>query len=113
MLSLFPYALSFTLFAPLLFRIALAATLGYAAKGHVQMPDIRMRVLAVVEFITAGFLIVGLWTQAAALAAIVIAGVWFFFPTRTYALSTVLLAGAIAASLFVTGAGRFAFDLPF
>lgn len=113
MLSLFPYALSFTMFAPFLFRVTLATVLGYAARGHVQMSEIRMRALAAVEFIIAGFILAGLWTQAAALAAVIVAGIWFFFPMRTYAVSTILLSALIAISLIITGAGRFAFDLPF
>jgi len=73
----------------------------------------RVRILGAVEFITAALIFVGLWTQAAAVASIIISGIWFFFPLRTYALSTVLLSCVIALSLIVTGAGRFAFDLPF
>jgi len=114
MYSLFPLVLSYGFtFAPLILRIALALTLGAAARTHIGAQDTRIRILGAVEIIVAVLALVGLWTQAAALVAIIICGVWFFFPLRTYVLSTVLLTFVIALSLIFLGAGKFAFDLPF
>ena len=113
MLSLFPYVLSYGIFAPALLRFALVGVLGLAAWHHLEAPDARARFLGIAETVAAALLLAGLWTQAAALVAAIIAGIWFFFPTKTYAVSTIFLAFTIALSLILLGAGKIAFDLPF
>ena len=113
MLSLFPYALSFGLFAPTLLRITLTAVLAYAAWKDLDTKDTRTRFLGIAETLAATLIFVGLWTQAAALLAALISGIWFFSPAKTYSVSTILMTFAISISLIVMGAGRLAFDLPF
>jgi uncharacterized membrane protein YphA (DoxX/SURF4 family) len=89
---------------------------------HISWPGIRsgrlvLTLLIISELIIGGLLIVGLYTQLAALMSIALClklMTWHHrfpigsIPTR---LSFVLLL-AISISLFITGAGFFAFDLP-
>ena len=113
MLSLFPFALSFGLFAPTILRIVVSCALAYAAWKDLATTDMSTRFVGIAETLAAALLFVGLWTQAAALLSVVISGVWFYSQKKTYPTSTVLFVFAISISLFVMGAGRMAFDLPF
>ncbi|MEN9561465.1 MAG: hypothetical protein RIQ56_738 [Candidatus Parcubacteria bacterium] len=110
MLSLFPFALSFAVFAPLLLRIALAATLLIASQEHFA-GNMYKRGLAIIEFAASIFLILGLWTQPAAGVSVLIIASWLF-GNSPYPKSTVLLAMVIACSLIILGPGKIAFDLP-
>ena len=71
----------------------------------------------VAELAVAGFLLVGAYTQIAALLLMLMSlklmliRPWFPHPTIPSRLFYLLLF-AIAISLFITGAGAFAFDLP-
>ncbi|MBI2610618.1 hypothetical protein HYW60_01635 [Candidatus Kaiserbacteria bacterium] len=113
MLSVFPELLFLSPLAPFLLRIALAMLFALAAWNHVARPDAASRVLAIFEFVVAIALVVGAWTQPAALLGAIIAAVWFFQKTsRVYELSTILLTLVISLSLVITGAGAFAVDLP-
>lgn len=113
MLSVFPEILFLSPLAPFLLRIALGILLGFAGFRHMRRLDIVSRILAAVEFAAAAALVLGTWTQPAALTASIVAAIWLFQPSsRVHSLSTILLALVIALSLIVTGAGAFAFDLP-
>ncbi|MBI2025511.1 hypothetical protein HYT04_01855 [Candidatus Kaiserbacteria bacterium] len=113
MLSVFPEILFLSPLAPFLIRVALGIIFGLAGWTHFQRQDIASRGLSVVEFVIAIALVVGAWTQPAALLASIVTLMWLFQPTsRVYARSTVLLSLIMALSLIVTGAGAFAFDLP-
>lgn len=113
MLSIFPEILFLSPLAPFLIRVALGLLFASAAWTHLKRQDIASRTLSIVEFVIAAALIVGAWTQPAALLGSIVAAVWLFRPTsRVYARSTVLLALVLSLSLIVTGAGAFAFDLP-
>ena len=58
-------------------------------------------------------LMVGAWTQAAALFGLLLVALSLAYPKlRAYSFSTMLLALVMLASLVVTGPGAFAFDLP-
>jgi len=113
MLSLFPEILFLAPFSALLLRLALAFVFAYAAWTHVSRGEMLVRALGVAEIAVAVALFTGSWTQAGALAGIVVAALWLFSPSwSTYARGTVLLSLAICVSLLVTGAGAFAFDMP-
>jgi len=112
MLSVFPEILFLSPLAPFLIRLALGGVFVFAAWAHVQHPDIASRVLSILEFGIAIPLVVGAWTQPAALLGSIVIAVWLFQPRRVYHLSTILLALVMALSLIVTGAGALAFDLP-
>ena len=74
-------------------------------------------VFPIAELVIAGFLLVGAYTQIAALLIIImslkliIVRPWFAHPSIPSRLFYTLLF-AVALSLFITGAGAFAFDLP-
>jgi len=113
MLSLFPEILFLSPMAPLLMRLTLAILLALCAWAHVSRTDTSSRLWAIAEVAAAAALFVGAWTQAVSLA--VAAGILlgFFFPqTKVFPKSTMVLAIVMAVSLVVTGAGRFALDLP-
>lgn len=113
MLSLFPQILFLAPFSAFLIRIALAIVFMYSAWNLLRQSDTLSRGTSIVEIVVAASLIAGIWTQAAALAGLVIIGIHFFTPRlRTVALGTALLSLVLCLSLLVTGAGAFAFDLP-
>lgn len=113
MLSLFPELLFLAPFSALVLRLSLTVLLGLTAWAHVSRPSMLMRAWALGEVVLAAALLVGAWTQPAAL----IAAVWLFASIfvrdmRLFSKSTVILAIIICLSLAVTGPGAFAFDLP-
>ncbi len=113
MLSLFPQLLFLSPFAPFLIRLALAVLVALAAWQHLSRPDHLSRALSVFEIALATALLAGAWTQAAAIAGFLFIGLGFFFPRiRAYSISTTALSLVMLATLVVTGAGIFAFDLP-
>ena len=81
------------------------------------LPPIVIPVLALAELTIGGLLLIGYHTQYAALAGVVLALTFLVFRGATESelvpprLFFVLLLGAFL-SLFITGAGIFAFDLP-
>lgn len=114
LLSLFPGLLFLTPFAPLIIRVALGLVLFFSAKHHFAQNDMRIRGLGTLEGAVAVLLIVGAWTQGAALVALVIIGGWLTIPQfRTMPKSTALLSLALSFTLLMTGAGLFAIDQPF
>ena len=112
MLSLLPQVLFLTPLAIAVIRITLGVLFLYAAWRQFPEKDVLTRIFAALEVVIAIALIVGFWTQAAALAALIVLLVWLFSPKRIYPVSTLLLALVMALSLVVTGPGAFAFDLP-
>jgi len=113
MLSLFPELLFLAPLAAFVIRIATGLTLVYMASKHITVSTTAVRTLGVVEGIAALLLIAGAYTQAAALAGIVIVLFSLFAPSyRTLPRSTLILLAILALSLIVTGAGPFAVDLP-
>ena len=113
MLSVFPEILFLSPLAPLLIRVALGGVFAYTAWTHMKSADNTTRVLSIIEGVAAILLVVGAWTQPAALAALVLLAAHAFMPhLRVVSREATLLALVMAASLLLTGAGAFAFDLP-
>ena len=114
MLSVFPDILFLSPFAMLLMRFAAATVFGYAAWQHIPQASMLARIVAVLEIVCAALLLVGLYTQPAALLGIAIFLLHMFIPSlRTVPTSTELLLFVLCLSLLLTGAGKLAFDLPF
>ena len=121
MLSLFPSLLSYERFGPFLIRIVLGITLGYFGYKKViaqgTSSGSNARTYGAVEIFVSLFLIIGLYTQLAALINAIILVIKISFKARDRALFTdginyYVLLLAMALSVIVTGAGAWAFDLP-
>jgi len=113
MLSVFPELFYLAPLSAFLIRVALGVVFTYAALQHIKSTDVASRSLAVAEGVTAAGLIVGLWTQPAAILGVLIVGTWLALPKlRVVALGTALLSLVLSVTLLITGAGPFAFDLP-
>jgi hypothetical protein len=113
MLSLLPEVLFLGAFAATLIRISLAVMFAYNAWINVSKEDAAVRTFAIIEIATAAALFIGAWTQAFALAAVLIGVIALVLPQfRVWPRSTVALMIIMALTLVVTGAGAFAFDLP-
>jgi uncharacterized membrane protein YphA (DoxX/SURF4 family) len=113
MLSLFPEILFLSPFAALLIRVALAILFAYAAWQHTQRKEILLRVTGFLELVAGATILVGIFTQGAALVAFIGIATGLMVPKmRAYPLSTTLLTLVMLATLVVTGAGALAFDLP-
>ncbi len=110
MLSIFPELLFLSLFAPFILRVTLAVLFGLASWARFKKGPLA---LSVAEALVAILILIGAWTQLAALAALALLGIYLCFRSHApYTRSTLLLALPIAFSLLITGAGAFAFDLP-
>ncbi|MEK7194565.1 MAG: hypothetical protein AAB660_02665 [Patescibacteria group bacterium] len=116
MLNPFPELLVYTTFAPFILRLVLG--LIYLDLGVLNFKKTgNTKLLGGVEVIGAIMLLMGLYTQIAAILFIIISGVSFYIEYKD---ATVLkrdivfylLILAIAVSLLLTGAGAYAKDLP-
>lgn len=113
MLSIFPELLFLAPFAAFMIRVAVGVMLGMSAYRHVSIATPLMRALGILEGVVALLLILGGYTQAAAMVGFVIVAFALFVPAyRTFPRSTLVLLLILCLSLVVTGAGPFAFDLP-
>lgn len=113
--SVFPQLFFLSFFAPLILRVSVGLLFLYDAKSFWQS-ETKKPLLAATGGIIGVLLIAGAWTQVAALAGIAYAiFVWFRKENSSVfsKKSIVLLASAILLSLLTTGAGAFAFDLPY
>jgi len=128
-----PFPIQFlAMFAYFLLRITIGFALLYLGVKHYKARDELKNILvlswfpygafaaltfAVGEIMIGGFLIAGAYTQYAALALMVMSikmlfmRNWFNHPSIPQKIFYFLLLGA-SFSLFITGAGVFAFDLP-
>ena len=120
MLSIFPFLLSYQELSPLLIRIVLGLTLAYFGyrkiKGRGQSSGSNSVLYGAVEILISIFLVIGLYTQLAALINAIIL-IKLAFKARNKQLLTdgvnyYILLLVMAISLMVTGAGWWAFDLP-
>jgi uncharacterized membrane protein YphA (DoxX/SURF4 family) len=118
MLSLFPNLLTYEMLAPLALRVTLGVVLllwGFkAVRPHVTTSN---TILGVIDVVSGVLLIVGLFTQAAALVAAIILASKLWNKAVSKALFTdgvnyYFILFIIAVSLVFTGAGFLAFDLP-
>lgn len=121
MLSLFPSLLSYDQLSPLILRVVLGITLAYFGYqkiiGKGGSSGSNTKIYGGVEIIIAIFLIIGLFTQLAALLNAIILVIKLGFKVRdrkflTDGINYYLLLLAIAISVMFTGAGWLAFDLP-
>ncbi len=121
MLSAFPFLLSYQQLAPFILRVILGITLAYFGYqkilGKGGSSGSNTKIYGGIEILVSVFLIIGLWTQVAALINAVILVVKLGFKIRhkeflTNGINYYLLLLAIAVSVMLTGAGWFAFDMP-
>jgi uncharacterized membrane protein YphA (DoxX/SURF4 family) len=72
------------------------------------------RCMGALSLVGGSLLFLGLYTQAAALVTLFVSSLGFLriVPTPLQNRTTLILMATISLSLFVTGAGPFAFDLP-
>lgn len=118
MLSAFPSLLSWSQVSPLILRVALGIILLYwTYKTFKQSGSMNTKIVSAFEGVAGILLILGLWTQIAALFVIIEMLVHLGNKIRSRAFLTdgvnyYLLILVIAVSLIVTGPGLLAFDLP-
>ncbi len=119
MLSLFPSLLAFQMFSPLIIRLTLGGILLYWSYKTIvkSRPQTNQKVVSLIEGISGTLLIIGLWTQVAALIVVIDFVVRLYFKFQKKLLFSdgvnyyfVLL--VLAVSLLFSGAGFLAFDLP-
>ena len=122
-LSVFPYILSYQQLSPVLIRLVLGAIMiywaytGLRATGTSGKQSGAQKGLDVLEGILGLMLVVGLWTQVAALILAVGFVVCIIQKIRTGTFLTsgvyyMLILLVLALSLLVTGPGWWAFDYP-
>ncbi|MBM3272020.1 hypothetical protein FJY94_01910 [Candidatus Kaiserbacteria bacterium] len=113
MFSLFPELLFLAPFSALMLRATLATVLAVSAWHHAGTSDTRLRIIGIAEAGVALALALGAQAQGAALAAGAILVLELAVPrSRALPPSTLWLSLIIALSVFITGAGAIAFDLP-
>ncbi len=133
MLNVFPDLLNLSFFAPLLLRIALGVvfldfgrhTLGRGRGQHgalfealgLKQGHRYVTPFAVIEIVLAVMLIVGIYTQVAALAVFILSLEGYYLKGKhgqhiEHRRHLFFLTAIIAFSLLLTGAGALAFDLP-
>ena len=120
-LSLFPYLLSYQQISPFLIRIALGVTLAYFGyrkmMGQGESSGSNSKIYGAIEIIIAFFLIIGLWTQLAALLNAVILLIKLGWKIKegkflTDGVNYYILLLVMAISLIFTGPGFLAIDYP-
>ncbi len=119
--SLFPYLLTYEQFAPFILRVTLGVTLAYFGyqkiKGRGKSSGSNTVIYGAVEILIAVFLVIGLFTQLAALLNAVILVIKIGYKIRDKAFLTdginyYVLLLAMAIAVVFSGAGFLAFDLP-
>ena len=113
--GLFPELFNFSFLAPFVLRIALGAPLIKHSFGKIISPQSALqKILGGIVFLSGIFLVIGLFTQAAAIAVslIIIASSIIMGGKHPRSWTERLIKLAIAVSLILTGPGMFAFDLP-
>ena len=120
-LSIFPSLLAYQQAGPLIIRAVLGLTLVYFGyekiKGRGQSSGSNSLVYGITEIVIAAFLLIGLYTQLAALLNALILIIKLAIKAREGKLLTdgvnyYILLLAMCISLMVTGAGFWALDLP-
>ena len=113
--SLFPELFNFSFLAPFILRIALGVPLIKHGFNKIISPQSALqRILGGIVFLSGIFLVIGLFTQAAAIAVslIIIVNSIMVRGQHPRSWTERLIKLAIAVSLILTGPGIFAFDLP-
>ena len=118
MLSLFPNFLSWSQVSPLLIRQALGAVVIYWSYRALRYSktDTKEKITAVIEGLAGILLVIGLWTQLAAMVVAIdlivrLVGRIMKKSFLTDGVNYYLILLVLALSLLVTGAGWMAFDL--
>jgi putative oxidoreductase len=120
MLSLFPSLLTYQQFGPFIIRVVLGITLAYFGYqkiiGRGKSSGSNSVVYGVTEIVVALFLVIGLFTQLAAMINALILVIKLGHKAREKAFLTdginyYILLLAMAIALIFMGAGMFAFDL--
>jgi uncharacterized membrane protein YphA (DoxX/SURF4 family) len=118
MLSIFPSLLAYQQLSPFIIRLVLGAIFVYWAyrgfKHHAG--STRDKTVSIIEIILGILIIIGLWTQMAALVAVIDLIIRLIGRMQKRAFLTdgvnyYLILLVLSLSLLVTGAGAFAFDL--
>ncbi|MBX4200118.1 DoxX family protein [Candidatus Parcubacteria bacterium] len=133
MLNTFPSLLTYSLLAPFILRLTIgfifvdlgilkfkserARTIESLRALGLPSPENLALIYGAVQFIGGVMLIIGLYTQIAALVFVILGALEFYIEwTEREVLKRdivfYLLMLAIALSILITGAGRFAFDIP-
>ena len=120
MLNIFPSLLIYGFFAPTVLRIAVALLsfyVVYATWHHKGKHETLGWASMIANAVVGIMLLVGYFTQIAALVALLFRLASFVMPKKyrdfvPLPMSTRLIVAAICISLLLTGAGALAFDLP-
>ncbi|MEI8327510.1 MAG: DoxX family protein [Candidatus Taylorbacteria bacterium] len=119
MLSAFPTLLSYSRFSSLLIRFILSIIFIAYAYRTFRDPEARIpqKFVGLIEGVAGVLLLIGLWTQVAALVIIVDMVMCLIVKFRSRAflsdgVNYYILLLVMAISLLITGAGWLAFDLP-
>ncbi|MCR4334370.1 MAG: hypothetical protein NUV47_01395 [Patescibacteria group bacterium] len=116
MLSAFPTLLNYSMIAPFLIRLTLAGVFLVMAKSNV-MSGGHKKTIGTIQIIGSLFLIIGLFTQVVAL----VFGIYLVYliqqKIKTHAFLTkginyYLILFILCVVLLISGAGRFAIDIP-
>lgn len=113
--SFFPELFNFSFLAPFILRIALGVPLVKRGFGKIIAKEkTSQKILGGIVFLSGLLLVVGLFTQAAAviISFIIITGSIIMRGRHPLSLTERLIKLAIAVSLILSGPGLFAFDLP-
>lgn len=119
--SLFPYLFTYEQVAPLILRLILGITLAYFGYRKMKERDTssgsNSAIYGAAEIVVGLFLVIGLFTQLAAIINVVILIIKIGYKIRNKAFLTdginyYLLLLVIAISVIFLGPGWFAFDLP-
>ena len=118
MLSVFPTLLSWSQLSPFLIRLVLGAVLIYWAYAGIRnkTASAQSKGLSIVEAFAGALIVIGLWTQVAALVALIDLLVRLISRITkksflTDGVNYYLILLVLTISLMTTGAGWWAFDL--
>ena len=113
--SLFPELFTFSFIAPFILRVALGVPLKKRGFGKIIAKEkAPQKILGGIVLVVGTLLVIGLFTQAAAIAVllIIIASSIIMRGRHPRSWTERLVKLALAVSLILTGPGWFAFDLP-
>ncbi len=116
-LTVFPALLTFGLFAPFILRVTVGVLRLFVGVERFKSQEKGSQAMSFLYIISSVLLIIGLYTQIAAIVAIFL--IWFDYRmTKKQGLMTrekmalAIVMKIILISLLVTGPGAWAFDLP-
>ncbi len=118
MLSLFPNLLSYPLLAYFILRLIVVWGIGCVAMSRWKKPSfMTSRSIAVLELVSGVFITLGLYTQGALLAAVILFIIDFVLDVQKGTATAeqrrlTVIISLIAVALLFTGPGAFAIDLP-